>query len=94
MILGNTVTVTPTTSGTGSNTLPIVTGPITIGGSSEISAFGNATWITVEDVTDPADPVVIAGFNPANSVADPELEQLDQRPGELRHPVQSGQLST
>jgi len=71
LILNDNVTVSPTTAGTGTGSLPVVTGPITISGSSEISAFGNATWITVEDVTNPADPVVIAGFNPANPVPTP-----------------------
>jgi subtilisin-like proprotein convertase family protein len=62
------LTVAPTT---GTAAAPIVTGPITISGTSEISSFGNTTWITVEDVTDPADPKVIAGFNPANGVTMP-----------------------
>jgi len=68
LILGNAVTVTPT-SGTGS--VPTVTGPVTISGSSEISGFGDTTWITIEDVTNPANPVVIAGFNPKNGAAVP-----------------------
>jgi hypothetical protein len=44
---------------------------MTIDGSSSITAFGNATWITVEDVTDPAHPIVLAGFNPARLPASP-----------------------
>ena len=71
LILGNTITVSPTTSGTGTNSPPVVTGPVTISGSSEISGFGNATWITIEDVTNPADPTVIGGFNPADAVPTP-----------------------
>ena len=71
LILNNAITVTPTTSGTGSSTLPVVAGAVTISGLSEITGFGNATWITVEDVTNPADPVVIAGFNPAQPVPTP-----------------------
>ena len=71
LILGDEVTVSPTTAGTGTGSSPVVTGPITISGSSEISGFGNATWITVEDVTNPANPVVIAGFNPADPVPTP-----------------------
>src|SRR5262249_34294004 len=47
LILTNSVSLAPTTSGTGTNSPPIVTGPITIGGASEISGFGNTTWITV-----------------------------------------------
>ena len=66
LILGNAVTVTRATPGTGHQPCRVVTGPITISGSSEISGFGNATWITIEDVTNPADPFVIAGFNPAD----------------------------
>ncbi len=71
LLLGNTVSVSPTFANSTSGAPPVVTGPITIGGSSEISAFGNTTWITVEDVTNPADPQVIAGFNPADGVAVP-----------------------
>jgi len=71
LILGDEVTVSPTTAGTGTDSSPVVTSPITISGSSEISGFGNATWITVEDVTNPASLVVIAGFNPADPVPTP-----------------------
>ena len=66
LIVGNTVTVSGDDPGTGTGSPPVVTGPITISGTSEITGFGNATWITVEDVTNPADPMVIAGFNPAD----------------------------
>ena len=86
LILGNAVAVTPTTTGTGSNPLPTVTGPITIGGSSEISAFGNATWITVEDMTDPANPVVIAGFNPADPVPTPNSSNSTNAVGNFAIP--------
>ena len=68
---GNFVTLTPTTAGSAPSSPPIVTGPITINGLSEISGFGNTTWITVEDVTNPAAPKIIAGFNPANGAAIP-----------------------
>ena len=68
LIVGNTVTVTPTSGGSGTNSPPIVDGPITFTGTSEITGFGNVTWITIEDVTDPAAPVIVAGFNPANGV--------------------------
>jgi len=68
LILGNDVAVTPTTGGTGPGSLPVVDGPITISGSSETSGFGNATWITIEDVTDPAAPKIVGGFNPASGV--------------------------
>ncbi len=69
LIVGDTVSVAGdvTTSSTPSS-LPVVDGPINLGGLSEITGFGNATWITVEDVTNPADPVVVAGFNPADGV--------------------------
>ena len=46
-------------------------GPITISGTSEITGFGNATWITVDDVTDPVTPVFVTGFNPANPIPTP-----------------------
>jgi len=71
LIVGNAVTITPTSPGTGANSMPIVTGPITIGGYSELTGFGSTTWITVEDVTDPAHPTIIAGFNPAGGVPVP-----------------------
>jgi len=73
LILGNTVTASPSMPGTGPNSPPIVTGPITITGSSEVSAFGNTTWISVVDLT-PGDPTynqIISGFNPANGVPVP-----------------------
>ena len=70
LIVGNAVTVAPTAPGVGPSP-PTVTSPITISGTSEISGFGNTTWITVEDVTDPANPTIIAGFNPANGVPIP-----------------------
>ncbi len=69
LILGNAITVKGATTGAGEyDNLPLVAGPITIGGSSEISGFGNATWITVEDITNPADPIVVAGFDPSKPV--------------------------
>ncbi len=71
LIVGNTVNISPTAPGTNPGDPPFVGTPITISGSSEVSAFGNTTWITVEDVTDPAHPVVIAGYNPANPVPVP-----------------------
>jgi subtilisin-like proprotein convertase family protein len=74
LVLGNAVTVTPTSPGTGTGGPPIVTGPITIDGQSELSGFGNTTWITVLDVTDAAHPTIIAGFNPANGVPVPSSD--------------------
>jgi subtilisin-like proprotein convertase family protein len=71
LIVGNTVTVTPTSPPIGNSGPPIVGGPITISGTSEISAFGDATWITVEDITNPAAPRIIAGFNPGAGVPTP-----------------------
>ena len=68
LIVGDTVTVPQATPGSVPGSPPSVDGPITISGLSEITGFGNATWITIEDVTNPADPVVVAGFNPADGV--------------------------
>ena len=92
LILGDEVTVSPTTAGTGTGSSPVVTGPITISGSSEISGFGNATWITVEDVTNPAVTGCDRGLQSRRSGADSEFEQFHQCPGQLRHSVQPGQL--
>jgi subtilisin-like proprotein convertase family protein len=71
LILGDTVSVSPTAPGANPGDPVFVGTPITISGTSEITQSGNATWITVEDVTDPANPVVIAGFNPANPIPVP-----------------------
>ena len=81
LILGNVITVAPTTAPTTPGSPPIVTGPITFSGSSEISSFGNTTWITVEDVTDPANPRVIAGFNPATGVPLPSASNSTNAQG-------------
>ena len=81
LIVGNAVTVSPTTPGTGSSTVPVVTGPVTISGSSEITAIGNATWITIEDVTNPADPKIIGGFNPANAISAPNSSDATDAEG-------------
>ena len=86
LIIGNAVAVSPTTPGTGTGALPSRDGPVTIGGLSEISAFGNATWITVEDVTNPADPVVIAGFNPADAVPTPSASNSTNAVGNFTIP--------
>ncbi len=72
VIVGGAVQVTGTMPEFGSS-LPAVAGPITIGGTSEITGFGNATWITVEDITNPANPTWVAGFNPANPIPTPGL---------------------
>ncbi len=72
LIVGNTVNISPTAPGTNLGDPPFVGTPITISGTSEVSAFGNTTWVTVEDVTDPAHPVVISGYNPANPVPVPD----------------------
>jgi subtilisin-like proprotein convertase family protein len=68
LILGNTVNVDPNYPGTGNISPPIIGSPVTISGTSEITGFGNVTWITVEDITDPGNPRIIAGFNPASGV--------------------------
>jgi large repetitive protein len=67
LIVGNQVTVSPTVPGTSELTGPIVGGQITVSGESEITGFGNATWITIDDVTDPATPTYLTGFNPADA---------------------------
>ena len=67
---GDQVSVAPTAPGVGSNPR-YVGAPITISGTSEVSAFGNTTWITVEDITNPADPIVIAGYNPNDPIPVP-----------------------
>ena len=67
---GDQVGITPTAPGVGSNPGYVGT-PITISGTSEVSAFGNTTWITVEDITNPTDPIVIAGYNPNDPIPVP-----------------------
>ncbi len=88
LIIGNTVTVSGTSAPVAPSPLPVVTGAINITGQSEITGFGNATWITIEDVTDPGHPIFVAGFNPAAPIPIPGTEQLHQRPGRLLDPVQ------
>ncbi len=83
-----------TTRGTRPGSLPVVDGPITISGMSEITGFGNATWITVEDVTNPADPVVVAGFNPADPVPTPSASNSTNALGDFSIPVQPGHATT
>ena len=60
------------TSGTAADGTTVVsTATPTIDGTSEISGFGNATWVTIVDET-PGDAnygQVIGGFNPANVTA-------------------------
>jgi hypothetical protein len=42
-------------------------GTLTFSGLSEQTAFGNQVAITVVDVTDPAHPIFLGGFNPADA---------------------------
>ena len=73
---------------------PIVTtASPTIDGLSEISGFGSTTWVTIVDET-PGDATygqVIGGFDPQTYAVRPvdhaQLEQLDRRLRQLRHPA-------
>ena len=80
LFVGNTVSVDARPHQASRASPPFVGTPITISGTSEITDFGNTTWITVEDVTNPANPIVIAGYNPADPVPVPSFEQLDRTP--------------
>ncbi len=73
LIVGNSVEISPTAPGVASNPVYVGT-PITISGTSEITGFGNTTWITVEDVTNPADPIVVAGYNPNDPIPVPSSD--------------------
>ena len=86
LILGDAVTVAGATPGTLPGSPPTVDGPITVSGASEITGFGNATWITVEDVTNPNDPVVVAGFNPAGAVPTPNSNNSTNGAGDFSIP--------
>ena len=44
------------------------TGVLTFKGLSEQSAFGTAVAVTVEDITDPANPIFLGGYNPAEGL--------------------------
>jgi subtilisin-like proprotein convertase family protein len=44
------------------------TGVLTFKGLSEQSAFGTAVAVTVEDVTDPNNPIFLGGYNPADGL--------------------------
>ena len=74
--------------------MPLVTGPVTINGLSEISAFGNTTWITIEDVTNPANPQVIGGFNPANPVPAPNSSNSTNAMGDFSIPFDPASFYT
>ena len=74
--------------------MPIVDGPFTINGTSEITGFGDATWITVEDVTNPADPVIIAGFNPNNPVPTANSSNSTTGQGKFAVPIDPDNLYT
>ena len=63
LVITNTFSVTPTAE-PASGGPPEIGTPVTITGTSEITGFGNTTWITIEDVTNPADPILVAGYNP------------------------------
>ena len=83
LIVGNTVTAAPSMPGPNPGSPPIVTGPITIDGMSELSGFGNTTWISVVDMTvgDSTYNQVIAGFNPANGVPVPNASNSTDAQG-------------
>ena len=44
------------------------TGVLTFKGLSEQSAFGTSVAVTVEDITDPATPIFLGGYNPAEGL--------------------------
>jgi subtilisin-like proprotein convertase family protein len=70
ILFPSSVTLGPTgVSGADPNGNPIVTGPVTFNGLSEITGFGNATRITIVDVTNPASPKIIGGFDPSKLAA-------------------------
>ena len=68
LILPTTVRIRPQdVNGTAADGTPLVTTATpTLLGLSAISGFKNATRITIRDITNPASPRIIGGFNPAN----------------------------
>ena len=94
LIVSNDVGIAPTAPGVGANSPPFVGGPITISGLSEVSAFGNTTWITVEDVTDPAHPVVIAGYDPNGGLPTPSASNSTDANGNFAFNFDPGAFYT
>ena len=81
MILSGTTQIDPTdTGGVAAGGVPTVTTATpTIDGLSEITGFGNATWVTIMDET-PGDSTfgqVIGGFNPAAITAASSANSTD-----------------
>ena len=74
----NTAIDPSNTNGVDPNGYTIVnTATPTFDGLSAITAFGNATWITIKDVTDPSHPRIIGGFDPATfNPSDPKWQAL------------------
>jgi large repetitive protein len=94
LIINNAVALSPAPTTSDSNDIPIVTGPFTINGTSEITGFGNATWVTVEDVTNPADPIFVGGFNPSDPVLTPNATNSTNGQGNFAIPVDPDDLYT
>jgi subtilisin-like proprotein convertase family protein len=94
LIVGNTVSLAPTAPGVGANSPPFVGGPITISGLSEISAYGNTTWVTVEDVTEPANPTVIAGYDPNGALPTPSASNSTDANGNFAFNFDPGSYYT
>jgi len=98
MLFPSTVELDPSSvSGSAADGTPLVTTSQPLfDGLSEISAFGNATWISIVDET-PGDATygkVVGGFNPANGVPTPSSSNSTDVLGNFSISINSGAFTT
>jgi subtilisin-like proprotein convertase family protein len=98
MLFPSTVAIDPASvSGTAADGTPLVTTPTPLfDGLSEISAFGNATRITIVDETsgDATYGQVIGGFNPANVAGTNIAANWTNSVGNFSIPINAGAFTT
>jgi len=98
MLFPSTVALDPSSvSGSAADGTPLVTTSQPLfDGLSEISAFGNTTWISIVDETvgDPTYGEVIGGFNPANGVPAPSASNSTNFLGNFSIPVNAGAFTS
>ncbi|QEH39304.1 Proprotein convertase P-domain protein (plasmid) [Aquisphaera giovannonii] len=93
LVFPGTVAVDPSNvNGTAADGTPIVTTATpTIDGLSAITGFGNATRITIVDVTDPANPRIIGGFDKDNAAATNKAASWTDASGNFKITTNSGE---
>ncbi len=82
-------------SGTAPDGTPLVnTAQPIFDGMSETSLYGNATHITILDVTNPASPRIIGGFDPSNLAGTNVAANWTNAFGQFSIPVNAGSFTT